>query len=101
MILGMRSGIQDAHAGLSPFLWALAFDGARRRQLLRSVFASIRNLIAILLDIISQFLIFHEVHPGAALLVGLVLITLPYVLARALANRIATRSDRVPALRTS
>ena len=38
--------------------------------------------IAILLDVISQVLIFHEVRPGAALLVGPMLITLPYVLAR-------------------
>jgi hypothetical protein len=90
IILGARSGIKDAREGLSPFLWALAFQGERRRALLRSVFASIQDLvaIAILLDVISQFLIFHEVRPGAALLVGPVLITLPYVLARALTNRI-------------
>jgi hypothetical protein len=90
IILGARSGIKDAREGLSPFLWALAFQGELRRALLRSVFASIQDLvaIAILLDVISQFLIFHEVRPGAALLVGPVLITLPYVLARALTNRI-------------
>jgi hypothetical protein len=54
-------------------------------------FASVRNLvaIAILLDIISQYLIFREIHPGAALLLGPVLIAAPYSLARALANRVA------------
>jgi hypothetical protein len=26
--------------------------------------------LAVLLDLIAQFLIFHEVHPGAALLLG-------------------------------
>jgi hypothetical protein len=93
MLLGVRSGIQDAQAGLPPFLWALAFHGAHRRQLLRNAFASIRSLatIAIILDIIAQFLIFHEVRPGAALLVGPVLITLPYVSIRALANRVMRR----------
>jgi len=103
MLLGVRSGIQDAQAGLPPFVWALVFHGAHRRQLLRSAFASIRSLaaVAILLDIISQFLIVHEVCPGAALLVGPVLITLPYVSVRALANRIARRNGRVPAPRTS
>ena len=30
--------------------------------------------IAVILDVISQFLIFWEVHPGAALLVGPVLV---------------------------
>jgi hypothetical protein len=61
---------------------------------LRSAFVSVRDLvaIAILLDVISQFLIFHEVRPGAALVVGPVLITLPYVLARALTNRLCART---------
>ena len=91
--LGLRSGIKDAREGCPPFLWALVFHASRRRELLRSAIASIRDLvaIAILLDIISQFLIFHEVRPGAALLVGPVLITLPYVTARALSNRIVRK----------
>ena len=81
ILLGVRSGIRDAREGVPPFLWALAFHGKHRRELFRSAFVSIRDLvaIAILLDVISQFLIFHEVRPGAALLVGPVLITLPYV----------------------
>lgn len=97
IILGMRSGIKDAREGVPPFLWALAFHGKRRRVLLRSAFASIQDLvaIAILLDVISQVLIFHEVRPGAALLVGPLLITLPYVLARALSNRFVRRRDPI------
>ncbi len=93
IMLGVRSGIKDARDRVPPFLWALAFHGKRRRELFRSAFASIQDLvtIAILLDVISQVLIFHEVRPGAALLVGPMLITLPYVLARALSNRIVRR----------
>ncbi len=61
IVLGIRSGIKDTREGAAPFLWALAFHGKRRRELLRSAFASIRDLvaIAILLDVISQVLIFH------------------------------------------
>jgi hypothetical protein len=97
IMLGARSGIKDARDALPPFLWALAFHGKHRRELLRSAFASIRDLvaIAILLDVISQFLIFREVRPGAALLVGPVLITLPYAIARALVNRIARRRNHL------
>jgi len=104
ILLGVRSGIKDAREGAPPFLWALAFHGERRRALLQSVFISIRDLvaIAILLDVISQFIIFHEVRPGAALLVGPVLITLPYVLARALTNRIVRKSaDLTPSTHIS
>jgi len=102
IILGVRSGMKDALAGVPPFLWALAFHRAHRRQLLRSAFASIRDLVAIavLLDVISQFLIFHEVHPGAAVLVGPVLITLPYLVARAFTNRIARWRAHRPRIRT-
>lgn len=102
IVLGVRSGIRDARAGVPPFLWALAFHKEHRRQLLGSAFASIRDLaaIAILLDLTSQFLIFHKVRPGAALLVGPLLITLPYVLARAFANRIVRRRVHGPRMET-
>jgi hypothetical protein len=93
ILLGTRDGVKDARAGSRPFLWGLVFHRELRGQLLRSGLASVRNLvaIAILLDIISQYLIFHEIHPGAAVLLGPMLIALPYALARAFANRIARR----------
>jgi hypothetical protein len=52
---------------------------------------SIGNLvaIAIILEVIPQFLIFREFHPFAALLVGPAVIAVPYSLSRALTNRIA------------
>lgn len=99
IVLGARSGAQDAQSGLPPFLWALALHAERRRELLRGALASTRNLVAlaILLDLISQFLIFHEVRPGAALIVGPVLIAVPYAVSRALSNRIwCLRNPRKP-----
>lgn len=90
MILGARGGMKDASVGLPPFLWALVFHKEHRGDLLRSTITSVRNLvaIAILLDLISQFLIFNEIRPGAALVVGPILIGAPYALSRALTNRI-------------
>lgn len=99
IILGARGGMKDARAGLPPFLWALVFHLEHRRELLRSTIASVRNLVAlaILFDLISQFLIFKEIHPGAALIVGPVLIGTPYALSRALTNRIWRRkTQRTP-----
>ena len=88
--LGIRSGIKDGSSGLPPFLWALVFHREHRRELLRSAFRSTRNLVAmaILADLFSQFLIFHQIRPGAALVLGPVLIAIPYSLSRALSNRI-------------
>ena len=90
IILGARDGVKDAHAGSPPFLSALVFRTGRR-ELVRGALASVRDLvaIAILLDVVSQLLIFRMVHPGAALLLGPVLIAAPYAFSRAAANRIA------------
>lgn len=90
IILGVRSGVKDAHAGVPPFLWALILSRQHRRELFKNALVSTRNLVAmaILLDLIAQFLIFHEIRPVVALLVGPVLIAIPYVLTRALSNRI-------------
>ncbi len=96
IILGTRDGLKDARAGSPPFLSALVFHPARRPGLFRSAVASVRDLvaIAILLDVVSQILIFRMVHPGAALLLGPVLIAAPYAISRALTNRIAQRRVR-------
>jgi len=90
IILGVRDGVKDARAGSRPFLSALVFQ-ARRRELVRGAVASLRDLVAvaILLDVVSQLLIFRMVHPAAALLLGPVLIAAPYAFSRAATNRIA------------
>jgi hypothetical protein len=102
ILLGIRDGKKDARAGFPPFLSALVYHRTHRLNLLRNAFESIRDVvtIAIILDLISQFLIFREIHPGAALLLGPVLISAPYALSRALANRIvAGRRREMPIIR--
>lgn len=91
ILLGFRDGRKDARMGVPPYLWALVFHGEHRRELLRGAFASVRELVAvaILLDILSQFLIFREIHPGAAILLGPVLIGMPYALSRTFSGRTA------------
>jgi hypothetical protein len=102
VLLGVRDGKRDARTGCPPFLSGLLFRRTHRRDLLRSAIASVRDLvaIAIILDVISQILIFREIHPGAALLLGPVLIATPYSASRALTNRIASgRTQQVAANR--
>jgi hypothetical protein len=92
-ILGARDGLKDHRIGKPPFLWGLVFHPDDRSGLVRSALRSIRNLvsIAILLDVASQLLIFRMVHPGAALVLGPILIAMPYAVSRALANRFSER----------
>jgi hypothetical protein len=96
IFLGWRSGLGDARAGKPPYLYGLVFGGADRRALLRSGLRSIRVLLAmgIVLDAAAQLLIYGQVHPGAALVIGPVLVCLPYAAARALTNRVARLSKR-------
>jgi hypothetical protein len=56
----------------------------------------VRNLIAvgIVLDAVAQLLIYGQVHPGAAVVVGPVLICIPYAVARALSHRFMQLTGR-------
>jgi hypothetical protein len=89
--LGIRGGLADVRAGHPPYLFGLIFATARRRELLRSGVAAIRNLLAagIVMDLAFQLILYRSVHPGAALVVGPILICTPYALSRALTNRVA------------
>ena len=102
MLLGLRDGKRDSRTRCPPFLSGLFFRRTHRTELLRSAIASVRDLvaIAIILDLISQVLLFREVRPGAALLLGPVLIGVPYSVSRALANRVVSgRSKQLEANR--
>jgi len=91
IVLGVLGGLADARAGRPPYLQALILHRDKRRELLRSSFETVVNLLlmGILLDAIFQWVILGTSHPGAALVVGPVVIVLPYTVARALSNRLA------------
>jgi hypothetical protein len=91
ILLGVRGGLADARAGNPPYLFGLLFHHGRRRELMQSGVAAISMLLAmgIILDVVFQFILYHAVHPGAALVVGPILICVPYSLSRALTNRFA------------
>ena len=98
ILLGVRGGLADARAGNPPYLLGLLSAGDRRRELLRSGLADVRNLLAmgIVLDLLFQLVLYGSVHPGAALVIGPILICAPYALSRALSNRLARWSREKP-----
>jgi hypothetical protein len=91
IVLGIRSGLADARVGNPPYLYGVFFHSDRRSELLRSGLETVVNLLlmGILMDAVFQWFILGVSYPGAALVVGPVLIMGPYALARALSNRIA------------
>jgi hypothetical protein len=96
IVLGGRAGVSDARAGRPPFLLAVIAHRHQRRQMVAEGFRELTNivLVGILLDSVSQWLILGVAHPGAAVVVGPVLITLPYAISRALTNRVARANAR-------
>jgi hypothetical protein len=96
-ILGIRNGLADARAGRPPYLWALLFHRELRSEMMRAGLATLANLLlmGILMDSIFQWVLLGASYPGAALVVGPVLIVAPYTIARALSNRFA-RPRRTP-----
>ena len=69
----------------------MLFHTHKRKELLRSAMAAIGHVLAIgiLLDAVAQLLIYKQVHPGAALVIGPLLVCIPYASARALTLRLA------------
>ena len=89
-ILGIRNGLADARAGRPPYLWGMLFHRHLRSELARTGLATVANLLlmGILMDSVFQWIILGVSYPGAALVVGPVLIMAPYAIARALSNRL-------------
>jgi hypothetical protein len=94
VILGIRGGLADARAGRPPYLYGVLFHRELRRELMRETLATVAILLlmGILLDSLFQWLILGSSFPGAALVVGPVLIVTPYTLARGLTNRLCRKT---------
>jgi hypothetical protein len=93
LILGIRDGLADVKAGSPPFLWGLLF---RRNDLKPSFQSAVRRLrvpvvVAILADATVQYLMFHHVRPLTAVIVGVLLMGVPYSASRGISNRIYSR----------
>lgn len=90
-ILGVRDGIADARAGRSPYLWTIATASDLRRGRLREGVAATAKILilAFLLDTVYQLMVLRAFYPGEALIVGIVLAFIPYLLVRGPAARLA------------
>jgi hypothetical protein len=87
-VIGVRHGLTDARNGTPPIVRVLISNASQRSAVLRAAFVALRDLVAvaIVLDIVSQAVIFGRIHPLAAILLGPVLIAVPYVFARTVAH---------------
>ncbi len=90
ILLGVRDGRNDAKSGTPPFLQTLLFESGKRREALKGGLRAIALplILAVALDSILQIYIFGVWRLQWALIVGVCLVGIPYILARGITNRI-------------
>ena len=95
ILLGIKVGIRDAKAGDVPFFQALLQKTGGRGHLLAKAVrdAIIPLMLAFIVDSILQRLINGRIRPLAAVVVGVLLVFVPFVIVRGLANRIWSRGQ--------
>jgi hypothetical protein len=95
-LLALRAGLKDAREGQAAYLWSVFTDPVNRADLLREGWKSIARvfLLAVIMDVIYQLIVFGWIYPGEALLVAILLAVVPYVLIRGPVNRIARQWRR-------
>jgi hypothetical protein len=93
--LAIQAGLRDARAGRPPYIWAIFAHPDERRGLLREGWAAIGKVfvLAVVIDVVYQYIALRWVYPGEALLVAFLLACVPYPLIRGLVDRLV-RSRR-------
>lgn len=94
IVIGVIQGVHDSHAGQGPFLMeARSRAGAERRRYwlegLRRIVVPL--CLAVGLSLIFQYFNRHDVHLVTALLAAVLLVALPYLIARGLGCRVDLR----------
>jgi hypothetical protein len=92
-IVGIRDGVSDAKLGAPPYGFVVLFDTDRRGQMVRAGLerTAIPLGVGVVIDMVVQWMLFQRVFLSAAILVGVLLVGLPYIVARGLTNRILRR----------
>ena len=97
-LIALRSGLRDARSGRPAYGWAVISNPAERRELLKEGWRELSRvfIIAVIVDLIYELVVFGEIYPGQSLIVATVLALLPYPLLRGVVNRIIRRRRQAP-----
>jgi hypothetical protein len=97
-ILAVKAGLQDARDHRPAYFWAILANPDERRGLLQQGWKAVAKVfvLAIVIDLAYEIMVFHWVYPGELLIIAFLLACVPYLLVRGPVNRImsATREGR-------
>ena len=90
-IFAIKAGLKDARESRPPYFWTIFTDQSQRHELLREGWKAVSKvfIVAVIIDVIYQYLVFRWFYPGEALIVAFILAFIPYLLIRGPVNRIA------------
>jgi hypothetical protein len=93
VLLAVRDGIRDAREGRSAYLWTVVTDSSQRSYLIEDGWKGISKvfLLACLLDVIYEWIVWRSLRPLQMLLVAALLSVIPYALLRGPINRLMHR----------
>lgn len=96
IVLGIRIGLSDARSGASPFVRNLVESKDERWRLFGQSlrFAWMPLTFAFVVDCVLQFLTLGRIRPLGAVVVGFLLVYLPFTIARGLSNQVHRRRHR-------
>jgi hypothetical protein len=91
-IFAVLAGLKDAKTNKPPYFWAIFTHPAQRRDMIREGWKQVGKIfiLAVVLDVIYQYMVLHTVYPGEVIIVAFVLAIVPYLVLRGLVNRIAS-----------
>jgi len=95
-ILAIRAGLRDGRAQRLPYLWAIIFEPAQRRTLIREGWKDVARVfvLAYVIDCIYQVIELRWIYPVQSLIVAFLLAVVPYVLIRGPAARLGRQGKR-------
>lgn len=90
IIFAVIAGLKDAKAGKPPYFWSLFTNPGHRAELLKDGWKSVGKVfvLAMVLDVIYQFIVARFVYPGEVVIVALLLAIVPYLIVRGLVTRL-------------
>jgi hypothetical protein len=90
--LGFRAGVADARAHQVPYAWRVLSHPSERWNLIRMGLKDVGKvfLLAVVLDIVYQYIVFRWVYPFETLLVAITLSIVPYLLVRGVVTRVVS-----------
>ena len=93
IIFAVRAGLRDGRGGRPAYFWALFADSVNRKDMLRDGWKSVGRIfiLAIIIDLVYQLIVFRWFYPVEALLVAVILAIIPYLVIRGPVNRLTRR----------